>query len=164
MTKLTLSPLLRRLRRDEAGVGLLELALVAPILMLLCLGMVDVSRLVSAKIDLEQAAQRTTDFALSRRPTSNNGSYLVTEAAAAAGVPAKDVTVELFLECNGVKQTDFNTACPAGQAQARFASIAITRAVKTQFNWKAFANFGASRQEGSTTSVSVVGDSVVRFQ
>lgn len=164
MTHGILIPTLRRLRHDDRGVGLLELALVAPILMLLCLGMVDISRLVSTKIDLEQAAQRTTDFALSRRPTSSDGTYLKIEAAAAAGVPSKDVTVELFLECNGVKQLDFNTACPSGQTQARFASIAITKSVATEFNWKAFADFGNAEKSQMAGSVSVTGDSVVRFQ
>ena len=156
------TPLLTRLRHDDRGVGFVELAMVAPVLMLLCLGMIDISRLVSARIDLEQAAQRTTDFALARRPTSSNTSYLVTEGANAGGVPAQDVEVELFLECDGVRQDEFNTPCPDGEVQARFASVAISRDVPTEFNWTGMARlFG---HEGSGEAVAVIGDSVVRFQ
>ena len=47
--------------RDERGNSFLETALAAPLLASLFVGMVDVSRAVSAKIDLEQAAQRAVE-------------------------------------------------------------------------------------------------------
>lgn len=149
---------IRRLIADVQGVGVMELALITPVLMLLFLGMVDLSMMATAKIDLEQAAQRTTDFALAKRPTRNDGSYLATEAASAAGVPKEQVTVELFLECNGIRQASFDTPCPTGQVQARFASVEIRRNVERLFDWGAFSNATLA------SPVSIAGDSVVRFQ
>ena len=72
---------IRKLARDCSGVGFIELALTAPLLALLFLGMIDLSSVVSTRIDLEQAAQRTTDYALAKRPPNGNTSYLVNEAA-----------------------------------------------------------------------------------
>lgn len=152
----------RSIGRDVQAVAIIELALAAPLLMLLFVGMVDLSVLVSEKLDLEQAAQRTTDYALAKRPTNANGSYLATEAAASAGVPLQNVTVQLFLECNGVRQASFDTPCVAGQIQARFASVEIRRQVQLVFNWTNMAGFfGSSAQAGE---VLIAGDSVVRFQ
>lgn len=151
-----------RLRRNEEAVAVIELALAAPLLMLLFVGMVDLSLLASAKIDLEQAAQRTTDYALAKRPTNGDGTYLANEAAGVAKVPLTNVTVELFLECNGVRQVSFDTPCSPGQAQARFASIEIRKKVEMTFNWKKMASFYEQTEQDS--EVQLAGDSVVRFQ
>lgn len=153
---------IRGLFADNGGASLIELALVAPVLVVLFAGMVDISRVVAARLDLEQAAQRTTDLALAKRPTSDDGTYLKNEAASAAGVPATDATVEIFLECNGAKQAAFSGDCPAGQTRARFASVSIDRTVPMMFDWGAM-----SRMAGSNilpSSITVTGDSVVRFQ
>lgn len=155
-------PLFRRLGRDVRGVAIIELALATPLLMLLFVGMVDLSLLASAKIDLEQAAQRTTDYVLAKRPTNGNGGYLAAEAAAAAGVPQENITVQLFLECNGVRQASFDTPCLAGQVQARFASVEIRRQEELTFNWTSMTKFfGGTEQAGA---VLIAGDSLVRFQ
>lgn len=153
---------LGRLRGDIRGTGIMELGLALPILMLLLVGAADISRLVATRIDLEQAAQRTTDFALAKRPNGTSGTYLRTEAAAAAGVPADNVTVDIFLECDGVRQDDFNTICASGESRARFVSISIADNVETMFDWGALSGVIGSDLLPST--VTVTGDSLVRFQ
>ena len=162
MVRPTDRPLLPALLRDSAGTGVMELGLAFPVLLMLLLGTIDASRMIAAKIDMEQAAQRTTDFALAKRPDSNSGTYLQAEAATAAGVPTSDVTVDIFLECDGVRQTDFSIACTAGQSQARYASVTIDKAVNTIFDWGALSEMVGSNILPSV--VTVQGDSVVRFQ
>ncbi|MCB2076998.1 MAG: pilus assembly protein [Novosphingobium sp.] len=152
----------RPLLDDRRGTGAVEMALVLPMLLLMLLGMVDLSRFIAARIDLEQAAQRTTDFALARRPTTDNGSYLETEAASAAGVSANNVTVDIYLECDGVRASDFRIPCTGGQTQARFVNVEIERTVPSAFNWGALGSlFGSSSMDSNIT---VSGDSIVRFQ
>ena len=158
----TRKSLLPSLMRDCAGTGVMELGLAMPMLLMLLLGTVDASRMIAAKIDMEQAAQRTTDYALARRPDSSNGTYLQTEAASAAGVPTSDVTVDIYLECDGVRQTDFSIACTAGQSQARYASVTIDKTVDTVFDWSSLSSVVGSNLLPS--AVTVQGDSVVRFQ
>jgi len=153
---------LYRLRGDSAGFGAMELALSMPFLMLLSLGMIDASNLISAKIDYEQAAQQTTDFALAKRPQSSNGAYLVTIAKAAADVETNDVTVQIFLECGGTRQSNFNATCSSGSLPARYVSVQISKGLDTRFDWAAMARILGIK--GFDSSVTVVGDSLVRFQ
>ena len=165
MAKNSFSSLAGRLRRDNSGVALVEMALSMPLLMLLCLGMIDVSRLVAAKIDLEQAAQRTTDYVLAVRPTSNKSTNLtkyITEAKTASGLGSDGVSFEIYLECDGVKEADFDTECGDDETIARFAKVVLTDEVETQFNWTGFAAMFDGKQRSA--KVTVKGDSTVRFQ
>lgn len=153
---------LMRLLSDCSGAALVEMALALPIVLLLLLGTIDVSFFVAQKLDLEQAAQRTTDFALSSRPRSNDATYLVEEAAKASGLPHDNIKVLIYLECNGEKQSDFNEGCPGGQQRARYVNVTISKVFEPVVNWQAFANaMGFGGEPGPMT---VVGDSVVRFQ
>lgn len=156
--------LMRRLVSDQTGAGILELALVLPVLLVLLVGAIDLSLFISAKLDLEQAAQRTTDLALSQRPLTSDGTYLKTEAATASGESAENITVSIYLECGGVREATFNTICPGGQSQARYVDVSIRNEIEPLFDWANFARafgFGSGSASGSIT---VVGDSVVRFQ
>ena len=162
MRTLSILKFARRLRRDDKGVALVEMAMSLPLLMLLCLGMIDISRLVTAKIDLEQAAQRTTDFVLAKRPSSGSTTIYQAEAVSASGVEAQNITVTFFLECDGIRQNNFADECADGETIQRFAFVSITDNVTTQFNWSKMASFFDGQERAST--VPVVGDSTVRFQ
>lgn len=152
----------RHLAGDRTGFGAMELGLALPFLMLLSLGMIDASFLISTKIDYEQAAQRTTDYALAKRPTNGSTTYLVSEAIRASGLSTDKVSVEIFLECDGVKQADFNTVCADDQASARFVSVEMRNDVATYFDWSALAKLIGYKAFDRT--VTVTGDSLVRFQ
>ncbi len=155
-----LSPI--RLIRNQDGMAFIELAMVLPVLMVLLLGAIDMSRLISARMDMEQAAQRVTDYALSVRPTNGDTSYLVTEAIAASGLAAENVTAQIFLVCNGVRSNNFNGGCASGEASARYVSISIRDDVDPFFDWTALA--GMVGLDAFNSSFSVVGDSTVRIQ
>lgn len=146
---------------DDDGLALLEMALILPVLLLLIMGTIDLSRIVAAGLDLEQAAQRTTDFALSKRPQSADGTYLKKEAVAASGVAASNVTVDIFLECNGVRQSSFSAICPAGQQRARYVSVTILDQIEPGFDWAGFSSFLGFQL---SPTVAIRGDSIVRFQ
>ncbi len=148
------------LGRDSRGVATIELAFVVPILLLLMLGTIDFSQIFAARLDLEQAAQRTTDYALSVPPPSQSGTNLRAEAMAAAGVPAQNVTVELYLECNGVRQANFFAPCPS-QIKARYVRVLIIDQVETVFDWGALSAIFGARIFPVMNQVS--GDSIVRY-
>lgn len=154
---------LKRLVADRGGASAIELAVVLPVLLLLLFGTIDLSRMVAGRLDLEQAAQRTTDLALAVRPKSADGTYLQNEGMSAAGVPSSNVTVDVFLECDGTKQSDFNAICSTGQARARFVSVVIVKDVQPIFDWASLSEFlGLNLMPSS--GLQVTGDSVVRFQ
>jgi len=152
---------LRSLWRDRSGASLIELGLALPLLMLMLLGMVDISRVVSNTIDVEQSAQRVTDFALAVRPASSSTTYLQSEANRFINTATDTAAITLTLECDGVSQS-FNTVCATGADTARLASVTIRRKVDFLFNWGAFAAYFGGSSLGSSTTVQ--GDSVVRFQ
>jgi hypothetical protein len=147
------------IRSDTEGVAIVELALVLPILLLLLLGTIDVSQMFASRLALEQAAQRTTDLALARPPSSSD-TYLRDEAMAVADVPAENVVIELILECDGTRQADYTKTCPEGQFMGRYASVSIVKQADPIFEWASL-----SQVLGFQLSPTVVsGDSLVRLQ
>lgn len=121
--------------RDARGVSTVELALIIPILMVVLAGSVDVARLISTKLRLQQAAERTAEMASAGQVGSAAFTSLQTEAATAANVPATQVTVTYWLECDGTKQTSFDGTCNSGQQVGRFASISIASSYTPSFSW-----------------------------
>jgi Flp pilus assembly pilin Flp len=108
-----------RLAQDDRGASIIELALVAPILASLLIGMVDLSRAYSHKLKMEQAAQRAIEKVQQYQTTTSTYGTLQAEAAAAAGVPAGNVGIDYWLECNGVRAADYNSVCANGQIYER---------------------------------------------
>src|SRR5918996_3277197 len=124
--------------RDERGASIVELALVVPIMASLLIGMVDLSRAYSYKLQLEQAAQRAIEKVQQYQSTTSTYGTLQTEAAAAAGVAATDVTIDYWLECNGTRQTNYNSVCPDGEVYARWVSVDITGTFTPMFRSKLY--------------------------
>jgi Flp pilus assembly protein TadG len=146
---------LLNLVRDQEGASIIELALVAPFLATLVIGVVDISGAYSQKLQLEQAAQRTIEKAMQAEPSDINGQNvdfyktLKIEAATAAGVAESAVTVRYWLECNGVSQNtspatmdaDYDQSCSSG-TYARYVSVSIQKIYTPMFNvdWLSGAN------------------------
>lgn len=123
-----------RVFADESGSSVIEMGLVAPFLAAMLIGMVDLSRAYSTKLQVEQAAQRTIEKiqVTSYQPTDNT--TLQTEAAAAAGVAVANVTVSSWLQCNNssTKQS-FTGSCSGSEPFARYVEIQITKAYTPLF-------------------------------
>ena len=120
-----------RLARDDRGASIIELALVAPILASLLIGMVDLSRAYSSKLLLEQAAQRSIEKVQQYQASSSTPTLIKAETVAAAkaagftGATDSDVTVDFWLECNGVRSADYESTCAAGQTYGRWVSVDV---------------------------------------
>ncbi|MBA3511418.1 TadE family protein [Sphingomonas sp.] len=133
----------RSLARDERGASIIEMAMVTPVLATLLVGMVDISRAYSAKLQLEQAAQRSIEKVQQYRTTTSTYSTLRAEAATAAGVNATDVTVDYWLECNGVRSSNYETNCASGQNYARYISVSINKKFSPMFGTRFFPGANA---------------------
>src|SRR6059058_4638427 len=70
----------RRLASDEHGAAVLELALVAPFLALMAIGIVDMSNAFSRKLALEQGAQRAIEKIMQTTEIDTVEGTLKTEA------------------------------------------------------------------------------------
>lgn len=135
----------RDMRRDQDGAAIIELAMAAPFLALMVIGMSDLSRGYSAKVQLEQAAQRSIEKIMQGAKNTTVYNSLKTEAATAAGVSESAVVVDYWLECNGARSATYETNCTSGQAYARYITVEITKNYKPMFKIK----WAGSKADGS---------------
>lgn len=135
---------LRHLSADERGTALIEMALATPLLAACLMGMVDLSRAYSERLQLEQASQRAIEKVFNNQTQSTSYNTLKSEAVSAAqdagytSVTASDVTIDYWLECNGVRQTDYDTNCTDGQVYSRYINVAIQKKFTPFFGTKYF--------------------------
>jgi Flp pilus assembly protein TadG len=149
---------LTKLRADEGGASIIELALLAPIFATLIVGMTDIARAYSMKLRLEQAAQRAIEKVQQQGRSTNNYSTLSDEAAAAAtaaGYSNSTVDVSYKLECNGVTNTSttgaaINASCQTGETYDRYLTVTINNSYTPMFSTFYFP----SRRSDGTVAVS----------
>ena len=119
------------LARDERGASIIEMAMVMPVLASLLIGMVDISRAYSAKLQLEQAANRAIEKVQQYQASESTYDTLKGEAGSAAraagfsNVADTDVVIDFWLECDGTRQTNYDTTCSGGQTYARWVTVDI---------------------------------------
>jgi Flp pilus assembly pilin Flp len=111
--------------RDERGAAVIELALIAPVLALMTMGVIDVSQAFNRKLTLEQAAQRAVEKVMQTTGDTTPEGTIKAEAAAQGDVSEADVTVTYRLECNGVVQADFDIECTPGQRESRYLMVTV---------------------------------------
>lgn len=157
MTMMRLKSLPSTLRRDERGLSVVELGLVAPVIAFLIMGMTDVARGFASKLNLEQASHRTLEK-VAVGTVQSDYSYLQAEAATAAGVPASNVTITSWLECDQVAQAQFSGSCTGTQMTSRYVRVTITSTFRPTFNYSylgknflGVASNGTITQTGSAT-------------
>ena len=126
--------LLNKLRRDRRGIATIELALIAPILATLTIGVVDMSNAFGRKLALEQAAQRAIERVMQTTADTTVEETIKSEAAEQANVPEEQVTVTYQMECNQVLQDDFdNDTCATGEDEARYLMVTVTDVYQPMF-------------------------------
>jgi Flp pilus assembly protein TadG len=149
--------LAKRLIRNERGATIIELAIAAPILATFLIGMVDLGRGFSTKLQLEQASQTAIEKVMNGQADTTVAAALQVEASTLAGVPLSQVTVDYWLECDGARQTNYASACPVGQASRRYMTVAISKIFTPMFSTR----FAGAAADGTYT---VTGKTGVRIQ
>jgi Flp pilus assembly protein TadG len=125
---------IRRLRRNERGAAVIEMALVAPVLALTVIGIVDMSNAYSRKLALEQGAQRAIEKIMNTTEDASVESTLATEAICQVNgvnpdgtcktspISASNVTVTWRLDCTAglatTSQSTTDSAAYDGYVQA----------------------------------------------
>lgn len=112
--------------RDQRGTATIELALFAPILATLVIGVIDMSMAFGRKLAVEQAAQRAIEKVMQTTGTTTPAATVIAEAADQADVPEENVTVTYRLECDEVKVDDYSASCADGEYEARYIEVAVT--------------------------------------
>jgi Flp pilus assembly protein TadG len=146
--------LARNLVRDERGASIVEMGLLLPVLSTIVIGVADVSRAYSQKLLLEQAAYRAIEKVQQYQSTESTYDTLKNDVVTASNnagftdVTATNVTVDYWLECSGVRQTDYDTSCSTAPVTARWISVDVTHDFTPMF---ASAKWPGSNTNGSYT-------------
>jgi Flp pilus assembly protein TadG len=118
--------------RDTSGASVIETAFIVPILALLACGGADVGLGFAEKLRAQQGADRAVQFALNVGLTGATQTGIQNEAATGSGLSAANVTVNFWLECNKVVQSNFNGICTVG-TPARYVSVTVADSYQPQF-------------------------------
>ena len=93
-----------KLCRDRRGVATIELALFAPVLAVMTIGVVDMSNAFGRKLAIEQAAQRAIEKVMQTTGVKSVADTIVDEVADQADIPDADkaskIAVTYSLECD----------------------------------------------------------------
>lgn len=131
--------MMRRLLNCDRGNSFIEMALALPIIVGLLTGMVDISRGVSTKLKLAQAAQRTVEkVQRSGFNYTTDIALLKTEAETAAGT-GSTATVTAWLECgSSTTKVSFTGSCSGTDAYSRHVNVTITKTFTPIFGTQYF--------------------------
>lgn len=120
------------IRSDSRGAAVIELALVAPILAAMVIGMIDLGAAYSTKVQLEQVAQRIVEKAQQNGYKESDAATLQTEAttaATAANITGSSATVTDWMECTNssgtTTRTTYTSQCNTNDTYARYMQIDI---------------------------------------
>ncbi|HEY8592991.1 MAG TPA: TadE/TadG family type IV pilus assembly protein [Sphingomicrobium sp.] len=146
---------LRWLRDDQRGAALIELAIVAPVLVLAVMGIIDVSNGFSRKLALEQGAQRAIEKIMQTTQDETVDNTVKKEAVCQVNgtntdgtcktglITSSDVTVTYRLECTSSSgaMTVYTgvaaaTDCPSGHTQAQYVSVNVQGKYSPMFPFK----------------------------
>ena len=111
--------------RSERGTATIELALFAPILATMIIGVIDMSMAYSRKLQIEQGAQRAIEKIMQTTGDSTPAATLIAEASDQANVPAENVTVTYVLECDQAPVADYSADCDPGESEARYIEVEV---------------------------------------
>jgi Flp pilus assembly protein TadG len=127
--------LIKKLRNDEDGAAIIELAIVAPVLALMTIGVVDLSNGFSRKLQLEQGAQRAVEKVMQTTGVLSVENTIANEVVCqvngtetngtckTAPITTANVSVEHRVECNGVVEADGD--CEEDQDKAIWLKVTV---------------------------------------
>lgn len=155
-----------QLVRNKSGAAIIELALVAPVLATIVVGMTDISIAYGKKLQLEQAAQRAIEKVGQTTGADTPENTIKIEAGCqyngtgadgvclTAPLAADDVTVTYSLRCDGVVM-DYTTDCVAGATEIRYISATLVDTYTPMFNLRFGTDSDGTYQLTATAGVRV---------
>ncbi|MCL6697977.1 pilus assembly protein [Sphingomonas sp. NSE70-1] len=137
---------LRKLARERSGTATIELALCAPILATMVIGVTDISIAYGKKLELEQAAQRAMEKVMQTTGKETPEDTIKIEAVCqyngtdsggtclTAPITTDNVTVTYSLTCDGTSVPDFASDCAEGQLEIRYITASVTDTYEPMFD------------------------------
>lgn len=115
---------MRELAAARQGVAFVEAALIAPFLILVITGIVDLAMYGAALLKAQQAVNRGLEMSM-MGGASVASSDIQSQAATQAGVSTSNVVVTQTQECSGTAAT-WGSSCATGQETAKYTQIQLS--------------------------------------
>lgn len=134
-----------KLWREDRGAAIIELAIVAPVIALMTVGVVDLSNGFGTKLKVEQAAQRSVEKVMQTTGITNVETTIANEAICqfngtdtsgnckTAPLTADNVTVTHSLYCNNGAEPVADVDCPTGQTESKWIKVTVWTEYKPLF-------------------------------
>lgn len=142
-----------KLGADERGTATIELALFAPILATLVIGVIDMSMAFGRKLAVEQAAQRAIERVMQTTGEDTAEATVIAEAATQAGIPQENVSVAYRLECDETVVDDYDAECADGESEARYIEVTVNDRYTPMFP----VHFSGLKDDGTYHIVATAG-------
>ena len=123
--------LFKSLSGSERGAAVIEMALVAPFIATMVIGVVDLSNAFGRKLKCEQAAQRAIEKIMNTTGNDTVEATLIAEAAEQADVSESNVTVKFRVECNGSEIAGDD--CQPGETMSQWIDVTVKDQYKPLF-------------------------------
>lgn len=150
--------LMRPMISSCRGTSGVELAIVAPFLALMVIGITDLSRGAAYKLQMQQAVHRGLEM-LTVAGQAVPDATIKAEAESAGGT-GSTATVTRWLECDNVTKT--TATCPASEQTARYIRVSITGNFAPSFKLQSVAKAFPGWKADGTIDISAQG--VARYQ
>lgn len=124
---------------NERGTAVVELAILAPVLALLTVGIVDLSKGITRRLEVSDAVHSVLEkaaannFNIKASETDTTYTFLKDEAADAANVDPSEVTVKVWLECDGEEQPQGTPSCDTDEVSATYVQLTIGTTFRPSF-------------------------------
>lgn len=146
--------------QDRRAASAVEFGLFAPVLAMMAIGIADLSRGIARKYQLEQASYRVLEL-VTVGTLQSDYSYVKPDAAAAAGIPEDNITVDNWLECDGERIADFDEICEEEEQTARFLKVTLIDDFEPTFTYGPLGKAFDSNDDGK---IRLTSRSTVRIQ
>ena len=144
---------LAKLLRDRAGNATIEIALVMPLVFTLALGGLDFGMGYRHKVEMQQFAQLGAEYVMGTMEDLPTAVQVRQAVSDASGLPVGSVTVNTWIECNGVRPTIPAPHCVNPNAvQTDYMQISVRETYQPMLNIDGIADFATTQTHiGSVT-------------
>jgi len=126
--------------RNNSGVAAVEFAFIAPILLTLFIGIVDMGLYLNDKIKIEAAARASAEYLILTRDEAGVEGNIITPYYAGMSTPPHTIEVEMVCECeDGTVIECALEICPdADDYKRRYFDVNLTKTHSTLFVYPGF--------------------------
>lgn len=125
----------RRYHRDENGIAATEFALIAPVLLLLLVGMIDFGLYINANMKLENTTRAAAEYVYQGGDPDLLENDVLSEILDPVSYENTSIVTEYICACSDGISISCGESCDSGDYLRRFIEIRLNRAYEPMFKY-----------------------------